>query len=329
MRIARASGVIATAVLGILPLALASACGSSNSSTTSGSSSSSKLEKTNLVVGAVPAETAAALYLAQERGIFAAHGLHVTVKPITSTLEIVPDMVHGSIDIASGQIPSFITAQAHGISSFHLLASGLTLAPGVNEIVALKSSGITNGSQLKGKTIAENALVGDAALLVDSELAIYGTKPSQVTAKTIAFPQMGPALAAHQVDAAYCTEPYCTQMEQKYGARVVADMDEGEAQGLLISGYTVTDAWLKKYPHTAAAFAASIVAASQVADTDLAALQHALIASLHIDPTAADVMATGTFPTSVDLVKIRQVADLMRKFGELQPGFDAAVLTKS
>jgi NitT/TauT family transport system substrate-binding protein len=326
MRIARASRVVATTVLGILPLALASACGSSSSSTTSGSGA---LEKANLVVGAVPAETASALYLAQERGIFAAHGLHVTVKPITSTLDIVPDMVHGSVDIASGQIPSFITAQAQGIGSFHLLASGLTLTPGVNEIVALKSSGITNGSQLRGKTIAENALVGDAALLVDSDLAVYGTKPSQVTAKAIAFPDMGPALAAHQVDAAYCTEPYCTQMEQKYGARVVADMDEGAAQSLLISGYTVTDAWLKKYPYTAAAFTASIVAASQVADTDLAALKHALIANLHIDPTVAEVMATGTFPTSVDLVKIRQVAGLMQKFGELKQGFNAAALTKS
>jgi NitT/TauT family transport system substrate-binding protein len=328
MRIARANRVVATAVPGILLLALASACGSSNSSTTP-VHSGSKLEQTNLVVGAVPAETAAALYLAQERGIFAAHGLHVTVKPITSTLDIIPDMVHGSIDVASGQIPSFITAQAQGIGSFHLLASGLTLTPRVNEIVALKSSGITNGSQLKGKTIAENALVGDAALLVDSDLARYGTQPSQVTAKVIPFPDMGPALAAHQVDAAYCTEPYCTQMEQKYGARMVADMDEGDAQRLLISGYTVTDAWLTKDPHTAAAFAASIVAASQIADTNLAALQHALIANLHIDPAVADVMATGTFPTTVDLVKIRQVAGLMQKFGELKPGFNVAVLTRS
>jgi len=326
---ARTSRVVAPAVLSLLSLALASACGSSNSSTTSGSSSSGTLEKTNLVVGAVPAETAAALYLAQERGIFAAHGLHVTVKPITSTLDIIPDMLHGSIDIASGQIPSFITAQAQGVGSFHLLASGLTLTPGVNEIVALKSSGISNGSKLTGKTIAENALVGDAALLVDSELAIYGITPSQVTAKPIPFSDMGPALAAHQVDAAYCTEPYCTQMEQKYGARVVADMDEGEAQNLLISGYTVTDAWLKKYPHTAAAFTASIVAASQVADTNLAALHHALITNLHIDPMVADVMATGTFPTSVDPVKVRQVADLMQRFGELKQSFDVAVLTKS
>ena len=58
-------------------------------------------------------------------------------------------------------------------------------------------------------------------------------------------------------------------------------------------------------------------------------LQHALIANLHINPTVADVMATGTFPTSVDPVKIRQVAGLMQRFGELKQGFNVAALTKS
>jgi NitT/TauT family transport system substrate-binding protein len=94
-------------------------------------------------------------------------------------------------------------------------------------------------------------------------------------------------------------------------------------------GYTATDAWLKKYPHTAAAFAASVAEASQVADTSLAAAQHALIANLHINPTVADVMATGTFPTSVDPVKLQQVADLMLQFGELESRFNAAALTRS
>jgi hypothetical protein len=39
--------------------------------------------------------------------------------------------------------------------------------------------------------------------------------------------------------------------------------------------------------------------------------------------------ATGTFPTSVDPVKIRLVATLMQKFGELKQSFNAAALTES
>jgi NitT/TauT family transport system substrate-binding protein len=313
-----------TAVLGALTLTLAASC---SSPSTSGPASNGQL--TNVVVGAVPAETGAAMYIAQEHGIFAKHGLHVTIRVIQSTSDILPEMAKGSINIASGQLPSFIMAEVGGGGSFRLLASGLTLSPGVNEILAMKWSGITDPQQLKHKTIAENAPIGDSPLLVDSVLASYGMKPNQVTVKILSFPDMGAALAAHQVDAAYCVEPYCTDIEQKYGAEVIADTDQGAAQGLLTSGYTVTAKWLKHNQKAATEFAASIAEGATLADTDPADLQRALSASLHITPMVADVMATGTFPTTVDPVKVSQVADLMLTFGEIKRPFDVSKLLGS
>ena len=235
--------LVIAAVLSVLALTLAASCSSPG---TSGPASAG--QQTSVVIGAVPAETGAAMYIAQEHGIFAAHGLHVTIRAIQSTSDILPEMANGSINIASGQLPSFIMAEVGGTGSFRLLASGLTLSPGVNEILAMKWSGITDPAQLRHKTIAENAPIGDSPLLVDSVLASYGMKPTQVTVKIMKFPDMGAALAAHQVDAAYCVEPYCTDIQQKYGAEVIADTDQGAAQGLLTSGYTVTAKWLKIYP---------------------------------------------------------------------------------
>jgi NitT/TauT family transport system substrate-binding protein len=318
------SGKLVIAVLGMLALTLAASC---SSPSTSGPASSG--QKANLVVGAVPAETGAAMYIAQEHGIFAAHGLHVTIQAIQSTSDILPEMAKGSINIASGQLPSFIMAEVSGSGSFRLLASGLTLSPGVNEILAMKWSGITNPAQLRHKTIAENAPIGDSPLLVDSVLASYGIKPTQVAVKILSFPDMGAELASHQVDAAYCVEPYCTDIQQKYGAEVIADTDQGAAQGLLTSGYTVTAKWLKNNKKTAAEFAASIAEGATLADTNPADLQRALAASLHITPQVADVMATGTFPTTVDPVKLSQVADLMLTFGELKRPFDVSKLLGS
>jgi NitT/TauT family transport system substrate-binding protein len=268
------------------------------------------------------------MFIAQEQGIFAKHGLHVTVQSITSTTTIVPDMLSGSVDIASGQIPTFIAAQAHGVGSFHLLASGLTLGPGVNEILALKSSGITSPGQLKGKTLAVNAPTGDSALLTDVVLADAGVSPSQVTHKVIPFTDMGVALSQHEVDAIYCTEPTCTEIKDKYGAQVIADTDQGAAKGMLTAGYTATTAWMKKYPKTAAAFAASILEASKIADSNRADLSKALVASLHITPQVAGSVAIGTFPTSVNQAKLQQVVNLMVKFGELKGSFNVASLTK-
>src|SRR5271155_4813582 len=138
MRIARGSRIAAVAVLGVLPLALAAACGGGSSP--SGTSGASALEKTNLVVGAVPAETSTALYIAQERGIFAAHGLHVKIETIVTTDDVVPDLLHGDLDVASGQVTTFIAAQAQGLGPFRVLASGLEMGPGVDEMVALRSS---------------------------------------------------------------------------------------------------------------------------------------------------------------------------------------------
>jgi NitT/TauT family transport system substrate-binding protein len=316
------SRLAAKIVLGVLPVVFLTACG-----TSPGTVTTSKLEKTDIVVGAVPAESAAALYIAQERGIFAAHGLHVVIKTIASTSDVIPDMLHGTIDVASGQFPGFIAAQVAGLGPFHVLASGLSLGPGVNEILAMPSADIASTTALSGTTISVNALAGDGPLLVYSLLATYGMKPGRVHLKALPFPAMGAALAAHQIDAAYCTEPYCTEIQQEYGARVVADTDQGEAKGLPIAGYTVTASWMHRYPHTAAAFAASISAASLVAETNLTALQHALVVSLHLSPRVADVIATGDFPTTLVPADLQEVANLMLQFGELKRYFNVRALT--
>jgi NitT/TauT family transport system substrate-binding protein len=310
--------VVAKVVLGALPVVLLAACGAPPRPVPA-----SRPEKPDVVVGAVPAESAAALYIAQERAIFAAHGLHVTIKTIATASDVIPDMLHDTIDVASGQFPGFIAAQAAGLGPLHVLASGLSLGPGVNEILAMPSSGIVGTVGLGGTTIGVNALAGDGPLLVYSLLATDGIKPNRVHLKELPFPAMGAELAAHQIGAAYCTEPYCSEIEQKYGARAVADTDQGEAKGLPIAGYTVTASWMHRYPRTAAAFAASISAASLVAETNLTALQHAL----EVSPQIADVTAVGDIPTTLIPADLQEVANLMLQFGELKRYFNVTVLT--
>jgi NitT/TauT family transport system substrate-binding protein len=325
MRVPRVTPLAGMALLGVLTLTLASACGSSSSSP---AASSTKLEKTNLVVGATAAEAVTPLYVASQRGIFKAHGLKVTIQTITSTADIVPDLLHGTLDVAAGQLTTFIAAQSEGLGPFHVLASGLSLGPKVNEIVTLKSSGITSAAGLKGKTIAVNASSGNGVLLTDSLLAANGISPSDVTLKVLPFTAMSAALAAHQVDAVYATQPYVTEMEQQLGATVVADLDQGTAKNYMVGGFTVTSSWLKKNPNTAAAFSASIAQASQVANTNRAADAKAFEQYLGASPKVADVMATGTFPATVQNARLQQLANLMLQFGELKAHFNVAVLSK-
>jgi NitT/TauT family transport system substrate-binding protein len=192
--------------------------------------------------------------------------------------------------------------------------------------MALKSSGITSPADLKGKTIAVNADEGIGALLTYSALSAYGVKPSQVSLVTIGFPGMAAALQPHRVAAAYSTQPYVTEMEQQFGATVVADLDQGAAQDYMITGYTVTTAWADKYPKTAAAFAAAINQASRLLDTDPAAAHKTFETYLSVSPKVADVMAIGNFPASASATRLQQLADLMLKYGELKSSFNTAAL---
>ncbi len=279
------------------------------------------LEKRDLVVAAVPSESAAGLYLAQAQGIFAREGLHVTIRRSTSSSTVIPDLLNGSVDVASGQYTSYILANATGMARMRILAAGLSLGPHVQEVLVANGSRIQNLAGLKGKTVAVNVANGITADLLYSALAAYGISPGQVRLAVIPFPLMPAALAAGRVDAVYEVEPYVSESIFKFGFQVLADIDSGPTQNFPIAGYGVLASWAAKYPHTAAAFAAAIDQANAIATTSLGTLQRSLLVPLQLTPAVDDVMATGTFPTEVDPVQLQRVADLMLQYGQLHRRF--------
>jgi NitT/TauT family transport system substrate-binding protein len=278
-------------------------------------------EKRDLVVAGVPAEAQAGLYIAQEMGLFTKVGLHVTIKPVVSALTVIPAMLHGSVDVAAGQYPSYIDAQAAGTAKMRILAAGFALGPHVNEIIAPAGAHLRTLADLKGKTIAVNALNSVGSDLADTALAAYGISPAQVHLVAIPFPAMPAALAAGKIDAAYETEPYVTEAVKRYGVQSVADMDSGATQDLPMTGYGVLASWAATYPRTAAAFARAVEQGNAIAATNLATLQHVLASALRLNPAVTGVMATGTFPTSANPVQIQRVADLMLQYGQLKRRF--------
>ena len=301
--------------------AAAAGCGS-----TSAQAPSPALEKTSITVAAVPAEGATGMYIAQDKGLFARAGLHVTIKDVTSSATVIPGLVHGDFQVASGQFSPFIAADASGLARLDIVAPGFALSPHVNEIMAPPGSPVKSVADLKGKTIAVVAPNSEISDLLYSVLGANGIAPGQVKLVTIAFPAMAAALAAHRVDAAYLTEPYATEAGQKYGDVGIADIDAGPAQHFPISGYAVLSSWAKKNPGTARAFAKAVEEGNQIADSDIAELQHAFIVALHLPPHIADLMATGTFPTQLDSVQIGRVEQLMLRYGQLKKPFNVKTM---
>jgi NitT/TauT family transport system substrate-binding protein len=298
---------------------LATGCASAD-----GSAAPSGLEKTNLLVAAVPAADSAGVYIAEQDGLFAAEGLHVKIEAAISSATVTTLQLEGKIDVSAGAYPSYIAADATQHADFEILAAGSIMQPRNQEIMVPANSPIRTIQDLKGKTIAINAPKNILQMLVSALLRDNGMLPKEVHFTPVPFPAMAQALQDHEykgvhIDAASMPEPFVTGAEEQIGAQPLADEDAGAAQNLPISGFVVTKKWADKYPRTAVAFLKALQEAQRIADTNPKAVEKALVTYSHVTPTQAAVMAVPSFPLNTDPVLIQRVADLMTQFGFLPP----------
>jgi NitT/TauT family transport system substrate-binding protein len=295
---------------------LLAACGSTAASSTG----DLQVEKPDLTVAVVPAAGPAGLYIAQMKGFFTAAGLHVTIKNVTSGSDAIADLIHGSVDVDQGQWTSDLGAEAAGVVKLHALAAGNAGAPGVEQLMVPPGSPIYSVKDLAGKTIAVNALNGLPQFLTDTVLATNGIDPSQVHFVAVPFPAMGKALLAHRVDAAFMIEPFVTQAEDSAGLVTLFDLNDGPLPGLALTGYVTTQAWMARYPKTAAAFTAALARGQKLAATSRPDVEKALAKYTTISKQTAAIMATGTFPQSVTTAALVRVGDLIQQEHGFKPG---------
>jgi NitT/TauT family transport system substrate-binding protein len=305
----------------VLALGAVAGCGSS-----ARASNQAGPEKPDLTVSVVPATSVAGLYIAQQRGYFTAAGLHVKIVPVASGVNALPNLVNGSVDIDEGQWTSDVAAEAAGAARLHVLAPGNSGGTALEQVVTPTESAITTVDQLRGRTIAVNALRGLAVLLTTNVLSAYGIPASAVHFVVIPFPAMGAALAAHRVDAAFLTEPFLSAAELAHGVVPLFDIDQGAAHDFPIAGYVSTQTWAAKYPRTALAFTAALRRGQEAAATSRTAVQQVMIRYLKVSKVTAAVMALGTYPLTMTATDLQRVATVMQLNGLLPQHVDTAAL---
>ncbi len=276
-------------------------------------------EEPDITVAAIPAVDLAGLYIAQDRGLFAQQGLHVTLEKIASSQAIIADQLKGQVDISAGSYLAYLAAQAAG-ARFRILAEASILGPGSRVLVTTADSPITTIADLAGKKIGVNGANSIGTLLISELLAEHGISRRKVDFITDpdGFPAMPRQLAEGAWGAAFLAEPYITAAGEEYGEQVLADLDQGATSNFPIDGYVATQAWAQKYPKTAAAFVRAIEAGQAIANSDALAVQAAIAKydQLPVQVTAAMVLSG--YPTGpVQEPNIQRVAVAMLNFGML------------
>jgi len=287
------------------------------------------LEKTNLTVGAVPVADEAGLYIAEDEGLFAQEGLHVTIDSIVSSADATKGQNDGQFDITAGNAVSYIQDQVNHASNLEIVAEGSLMQPGNQALYILAGSPVTTIAGLQGRKIGVNVLDNIGTLLISSVLEEHGLSVNKVHFKAMPFPVMAQALHSHQIDAAWLPEPFGSEFSAGMGLQELADLDQGATSNFPVGLYVVTKAWAKKYPHTLAAFLTALKQGQEIADTERTAVEQAmegLPKPYTVPPMIASVMSLESYPLNVapgiDQARVQRVANEMFHFKMLNQQFE-------
>ncbi|MGH3250688.1 MAG: ABC transporter substrate-binding protein, partial [Trebonia sp.] len=238
-------------------------------------------EQHTITIDSVPAAEEGGLYVAQAQGFFARQGLTVKIRSITGGEVGIPDLQAGRAQLVAGNYVSFILAQMAGKFgttpqtvapvNMRIVAAGSEIQPGTEALYVMRNSKLQTVAELAKAhaRIGLNTPDNVGGLMMGALLTQNGYKLStirQVTPKG-GFPELLTMLPAGQVDAAWLPQPLGEIAEQKYGAVLVADFDQGSMQDFPFTGYIGTTQWVTAHPHTVAAFLRALDEGQRLADS--------------------------------------------------------------
>jgi NitT/TauT family transport system substrate-binding protein len=284
-----------------------------------------------ITVAALPSDDLAGLYIAQDDGLFARQGLHVTIEKIASSSAVIAAQLKGEVDVGAGSYVPYIAAQAKG-DEFRILAEASTLGTNTRVLVVTADSPIRTVADLVGKKIGVNGTNSIGTLLISMLLEENGISPKKVDfiTDTAGFPAMPGRLQAGAWSAAFLAEPYVTIAEEEYGVQVLADLDQGATTDFPIDGYVVTQAWEAAHPAAAAAFVRAIEQGQALAYDHQGLVEAAIAKSDALSQVVTAVMALPGYPTGpVDDKRIQRVADFMLRLGMLSQKYAGEVQSGS
>ena len=234
-------------------------------------------EEHDITVAAIPSVDLAGLYIAQDEGLFARQGLHVTIKPIASSKAVIASQLKAGRH-QRGKLRRATSPRRRG-RQVPILAEASSLRPHTRVLVISADSRITTLAGLVGKKIEVNGTNSIGTLLISALLAENGIAPTKVNFVTDkqGFPDMAGQLQRGQWDAAFLAEPYASKAEEAYGDQVeLADLDEGATMNFPIGGYVATQTWARQHRQTAAAFVRAIEEGQALAEDHPSAARVAL-----------------------------------------------------
>ena len=170
-----------------------------------------------VTIGQTPNETNTLLYLAQERGFFAANGLNVVFKDYGSGVEAASALLKGEVDLAT--CAEFVIVGKIFERENILSIAGIDRFENAY-IIGRIDKGIRGIADLKGKSIGV-ARQTSPEFYLGRFLDLYGLSIKQVTLVNVTPARSADVLASGSVGAVAVFQPHANTIKQKLGDSVV------------------------------------------------------------------------------------------------------------
>lgn len=251
-------------------LGVLSACGSGSSDTAQPAADTMHPSPTpspapepvgTLTVAVEPTPDSAPLWVAEEEGYFADHGVTVKLVPGSSSAS---DQVHrvleGKADLAATTATAGLQAVAEGMPV--RLVSGLTeFASSADEattgLVVAPDSDLHAPADLAGATVALTELDSMPQAAIEAAVKADGGDPSTVTFTKASLLDIPTMVAKGTVDAGFLTDPTLTTARDK-GLRLLDSPMSAAAPGLPDGSLVASKDFLRSHVDLISAFEAAL-----------------------------------------------------------------------
>lgn len=216
-----AAPIAAAVALGVL----AAACGTTATPEAATPEATVPAGPTTLRIAYVPATTVLPLHVAQAQGYFAARNLDVTLTEAANISDL-PATLGRQFDLALGTATDLIRAGAAGVDVVQV--AGNTNSTKANPFVRLMvkpDSGITDVSQLAGKTVGTPTLSGVIHAAVKYWAAQKGVNPADIGGIEAPTPNLPDQLKAGRIDAVEALEPIASTLAKAGNVSIGAPFD--------------------------------------------------------------------------------------------------------
>ncbi|GAA3232895.1 hypothetical protein GCM10017691_27990 [Pseudonocardia petroleophila] len=283
-----------------------------------------------LTMATVASDSCAQGFFGVDQGIFAAHGIDVTLNVVAGVPELAAAVTSGQANVAC----SAPTAIASGVSQglpFTMIAPGIAYTrdnPGSNLVVPAGSP-IGDVADLAGTTVAVNALntlphLASRAMLQDS-----GVDPESVTFVNLPFPNIAQAMETGQVQSGLLQSPFTENAEAAGGRKIASPYDFVNGGEPFV--YTVwfgTTEFAGQNPEAVAQLREAMAEVSEWANdpANADARRASLAAATGQTAATASTAPLSNYGTELTPELIQSQLDLQVRFGTLPEPVDAATL---